>query len=158
MTVQCVKRLVYVFLVYSVRWQHVSKTRLSWCKTTEKRTIMTFQRDWNMQTKVYVGNLCNLSSVKKRDKNEEAASKTSPIPDEAEIKEIFSRYGKVRNVWMGKEPPGFAFIEYEDERDADAAQRALDSNATGTGANVVGLYRSASLAFAKSGQGGGWRN
>eukprot|EP00607_Mallomonas_marina_P002398 CAMPEP_0182428140 /NCGR_PEP_ID=MMETSP1167-20130531/21054_1 /TAXON_ID=2988 /ORGANISM="Mallomonas Sp, Strain CCMP3275" /LENGTH=241 /DNA_ID=CAMNT_0024610839 /DNA_START=109 /DNA_END=835 /DNA_ORIENTATION=+ len=35
----------------------------------------------------------------------------------------FDRYGRIRDIWVARKPPGFAFIEYEDERDAsDAVQ------------------------------------
>lgn len=30
------------------------------------------------------------------------------------------------SVWVGRKPPGFAFIEFEDRRDADDAIRALN--------------------------------
>ena len=43
-----------------------------------------------------------------------------------ELEDIFGRYGKLKNIWVARNPPGFAFIEYEDERDAEDAVRALD--------------------------------
>lgn len=60
-----------------------------------------------MSCKVYVGNLGNNAS-----KNE--------------LEDIFSKYGPLRNVWVARNPPGFAFIEFEDPRDAEDAVRALD--------------------------------
>merc|ERR1712107_191957 len=38
----------------------------------------------------------------------------------------FTKYGNVRNVWVARRPPGFAFVEMEDPRDAEDAVRALD--------------------------------
>ena len=32
----------------------------------------------------------------------------------------------VAQVWVARKPPGFAFIEYDDERDAEDATRKLD--------------------------------
>ena len=40
---------------------------------------------------------------------------------------IVSRYYLwMCSVWVGRKPPGFAFIEFEDRRDADDAIRALN--------------------------------
>jgi splicing factor, arginine/serine-rich 7 len=47
--------------------------------------------------KVYVGDLG--SSASKQDLERE-----------------FSRYGELRSVWVARNPPGFAFVEFEDER------------------------------------------
>jgi RNA recognition motif-containing protein len=53
-----------------------------------------------MSCKVYVGNL------------DQRATKH-------QIEDIFSKYGPLRNVWVARNPPGFAFVEYEDSRDAE---------------------------------------
>jgi RNA recognition motif-containing protein len=58
----------------------------------------------------YLKTLCNTGS---------AASKQ-------ELEESFSYYGPLRNVWVARNPPGFAFVEYEDPRDAEDAVRGLD--------------------------------
>ncbi|XP_024080317.1 RNA-binding protein 1 isoform X2 [Cimex lectularius] len=68
---------------------------------------MSRYREWDLACKVYVGNLGNNAS-----KNE--------------LEDVFSKYGPLRNVWVARNPPGFAFIEYEDARDAEDAVRALD--------------------------------
>lgn len=64
-------------------------------------------REWDLACKVYVGNLG--SSASKHD-----------------IENAFSKYGPLRNVWVARNPPGFAFVEFEDRRDAEDATRALD--------------------------------
>jgi len=33
---------------------------------------------------------------------------------------------RLKKVWVARNPPGFAFVEFEDSRDADDAIRALD--------------------------------
>ena len=33
------------------------------------------------------------------------------------------RFGRINNVWVARQPPGFAFIEYDDHRDAADAIR-----------------------------------
>lgn len=43
-----------------------------------------------------------------------------------ELEDIFSYYGRLRNVWVARNPPGFAFVEFEDSRDAEDAVRGLD--------------------------------
>jgi len=64
-------------------------------------------REWDPACKVYIGNLRNNAS-----KNE--------------IEDAFSKYGPLRNVWVARNPPGFAFVEFEDSRDAEDAVRGLD--------------------------------
>lgn len=64
-------------------------------------------REWKLGCKVYIGNLA------------EGASK-------ADIEGAFSKYGPLRNVWVARNPPGFAFVEFEDGRDAEDACRHLD--------------------------------
>ena len=38
----------------------------------------------------------------------------------------FGRYGQIRSIWVARKPPGFAFVEFNDARDADDAVRKLD--------------------------------
>lgn len=45
---------------------------------------------------------------------------------EREIQRVFKEYGPLKNVWVARNPPGFAFVEYEDSRDADDAVKELD--------------------------------
>ncbi|KAB1266839.1 Serine/arginine-rich splicing factor 7 [Camelus dromedarius] len=61
------------------------------------------------ETKVYVGNLGT------------GAGK-------GELERAFSYYGPLRTVWIARNPPGFAFVEFEDPRDAEDAVRGLDGN------------------------------
>ena len=68
---------------------------------------MSRPRDFDLECKVYVGELGNGCS-------------------KDELEEKFSRYGQLRNVWVARRPPGFAFIEFEDPRDAEDAVRGLD--------------------------------
>jgi len=43
-----------------------------------------------------------------------------------ELEKAFGAFGKLRNVWVATNPPGFAFIMFEDARDAKYAVRDLD--------------------------------
>ena len=58
-------------------------------------------------TKVYVGGLGNNGSKQ-------------------ELEDVFGYYGKLKNVWVARNPPGFAFVEFEDQRDAEDAVMELD--------------------------------
>lgn len=68
---------------------------------------MARYREWDLQCKVYVGNLGSSAS-------------------KHEIESAFGKYGPLRNVWVARNPPGFAFVEFEDKRDAEDAVRTLD--------------------------------
>ena len=65
-------------------------------------------REWNLASKVYVGNL-------------------GENPNKEELETIFSRYGQIKNIYIGNSKPGFAFIEFTEERDAERCARALDN-------------------------------
>uniref|UniRef100_A0A672PVU6 Serine and arginine rich splicing factor 3 n=1 Tax=Sinocyclocheilus grahami TaxID=75366 RepID=A0A672PVU6_SINGR len=63
-------------------------------------------RDCPLDCKVYVGNLGN------------SGNKT-------ELERAFGYYGPLRSVWVARNPPGFAFVEFEDPRDATDAVREI---------------------------------
>ncbi|XP_054752193.1 serine/arginine-rich splicing factor 3-like [Lytechinus pictus] len=58
--------------------------------------------------KVYIGNLG------------ESANKS-------EIEKLFGTFGPMKNVWIARNPSGFAFVEYDDPRDASDAVKGMDS-------------------------------
>ncbi|PNX86629.1 serine/arginine-rich splicing factor RSZ22-like protein [Trifolium pratense] len=60
-------------------------------------------------SRVYVGNLD--SRVSERDLEDE-----------------FRVYGVIRSVWVARRPPGYAFIDFDDRRDAQDAIRELDED------------------------------
>ena len=45
---------------------------------------------------------------------------------ERELERAFSYYGPLKSVWVARNPSGFAFVEFDDPRDADDAVRGLD--------------------------------
>ncbi|XP_038077557.1 serine/arginine-rich splicing factor 7-like isoform X2 [Patiria miniata] len=57
--------------------------------------------------KVYVGNLGSSAS-------------------RSELEDAFIEYGDLTNVWVARNPPGFAFVEFKNRRDAQRAVDALD--------------------------------
>lgn len=87
-------------------------------------------REWNPDCKVYIGNLA------------EGASKN-------DVEHAFSKYGPLRNVWVARNPPGFAFVEYEDARDAEDAVRGLD------GTKIAGARVRVEMSHGRSRRGGG---
>ena len=38
-----------------------------------------------------------------------------------ELRTTFSAHGRVHEVWVAQKPPGFAFVEFEDSKDAQVA-------------------------------------
>ncbi|KAI1701154.1 RNA recognition motif domain-containing protein [Ditylenchus destructor] len=53
------------------------------------------------------------------------------LPEDAtsqELEDAFHRFGRIRKVWVARRPPGFAFIEFEDARDAEDAVKGMDGN------------------------------
>ncbi|KDD72583.1 hypothetical protein H632_c3166p0 [Helicosporidium sp. ATCC 50920] len=67
-------------------------------------------RDKRNLHKVYVGNL-------------------SPNITEQEISDEFTKFGSVASVWVARNPAGFAFVQYEELRDAeDAVEKLNDKN------------------------------
>ncbi|XP_078448760.1 uncharacterized protein LOC144931071 [Lampetra fluviatilis] len=60
-----------------------------------------------LDCKVYVGNLGSGAT-------------------EYDLEKVFSYYGPLRSVWVARNPPGFAFVQFEDARDARDACRELD--------------------------------
>ncbi|TVU29313.1 hypothetical protein EJB05_20876 [Eragrostis curvula] len=60
-----------------------------------------------LMARVYVGNL-------------------DPRATAREIEDEFRVFGVLRSVWVARKPPGFAFIDFDDRRDAQDAIRELD--------------------------------
>nr|XP_034827183.1 serine/arginine-rich splicing factor 7-like isoform X2 [Maniola hyperantus] len=79
--------------------------------------------------KVYVGDLGNNAS-------------------KPELEDAFSYYGPLRNVWVARNPPGFAFVEFEDARDAEDAVRGLD------GRTICGCRARVEMSNGSRGHGG----
>ncbi|CAG2061621.1 unnamed protein product [Timema podura] len=93
---------------------------------------MSRHREWDLSCKVYVGNLGSSAS-------------------KHEIESAFSKYGPLKNVWVARNPPGFAFVEFEDPRDAEDAVRGLD------GTRLCGTRVQVEMSSGRSRRGGGGR-
>ena len=85
---------------------------------------MSRHRDWDVTCKVYIGNLGNNAS-------------------KYDLEDAFAKYGPLRNVWVARNPPGFAFVEFEDARDAEDSVRGLD------GTRVCGVSEFSFLGLAE---------
>lgn len=70
-----------------------------------------------------------------------------------EIEDTFHRFGRIRKVWVARRPPGFAFVEFEDTRDAEDAVKSLD------GSRICGVRARVELSHGKrrNGASGGGR-
>lgn len=92
-------------------------TEIKWCELYRIIQICSnilvclfpdpLHRDCPLDCKVYVGNLGNNGN-------------------KTELERAFGYYGPLRSVWVARNPPGFAFVEFEDPRDASDAVRELD--------------------------------
>ena len=80
--------------------------------------------------KVYVGNLGSNGSKR-------------------ELEREFERFGRLHDVWVARNPPGFAFVEFEDLHDAEDAIKSLD------GARICGERVRVEMARNRSSRGGG---
>jgi len=63
--------------------------------------------EWDVACKVYIGGL-------------------SEDANRYDLEDAFTKFGPVKNVWVARRPPGFAFVEMEDPRDAEDAVRGID--------------------------------
>lgn len=43
-----------------------------------------------------------------------------------ELEAEFGQFGRIKDIWIAQNPPGFAFVEYEEEKDAEKAVREMD--------------------------------
>ncbi|KAL3183695.1 hypothetical protein MRX96_033782 [Rhipicephalus microplus] len=43
-----------------------------------------------------------------------------------DLEREFGKYGRLNQVWVAQNPPGFAFLEFDDDRDADEAIRNMN--------------------------------
>jgi arginine/serine-rich splicing factor 7 len=46
-----------------------------------------------------------------------------PPPSEDELRQKFERYGELKDVWVARKPPGFAFVQFQDPANAEDAVR-----------------------------------
>ncbi|KAJ6837094.1 serine/arginine-rich splicing factor RSZ21A-like [Iris pallida] len=45
---------------------------------------------------------------------------------ERDLEDEFRTFGVIRSIWVARKPPGYAFIDFDDRRDAQDAIRELD--------------------------------
>merc|ERR1712060_560165 len=50
-------------------------------------------------------------------------------PSKPLLEQTFGYYGKLEHIWIARNPPGFAYVEFESDKDAKDAARALDGKA-----------------------------
>ena len=79
-------------------------------------------RQWNTGPKIYLGNL-----------GEKA--------DKFKIAELFKVYGKLKNVIVAKNTPGFAFVEFEDPKAAEKAYNDIYGEHVSASGLPVGMKK-----------------
>ena len=89
-----------------------------------------------MSEKVYVGGLGNSA-------------------DKQELWRTFSKYGPLRDVWVARNPPGFAFVIFENFHDAEEAVRAMDGRRFGDKKLRVEISRTRNRGGGRGGRRGG---
>lgn len=77
-----------------------------------------------MNTRIYIGNLS--ARVTETDLEDEVKQQLHFFVLFKFLNFQFKKFGYVRNVWIARQPPGFAFVVMEDGRDAEDAIRKLD--------------------------------
>ena len=43
--------------------------------------------------------------------------------DEADLNDFFSQWGNITKVWVARQPPGFGYVTFQNEEDAERALR-----------------------------------
>ncbi|KAG5676516.1 hypothetical protein PVAND_006345 [Polypedilum vanderplanki] len=87
-------------------------------------------------TRVYVGNLTD--KVKKE-----------------QLEEEFTRFGKLNSVWLAHNPPGFAFIEFANKDEAEAACDTLNGQELLGSKLRVEISKGRGRSNSRGGRGGG---
>ena len=75
----------------------------------QQLTKMSRHRDWDIACKVYIGNLGNNAS-------------------KYEIEDAFGKYGPLKEIWMARSVPCFAFVVFRYREDAEESQRKADGS------------------------------
>lgn len=65
-----------------------------------------------------------------------------------ELEKEFEKFGRLHDVWVARNPPGFAFVEFEDLRDAEDAIKELD------GKHICGARVRVEMSRHRGGRGG----
>lgn len=62
-----------------------------------------------------------------------------------ELEKEFKRFGPLKSVWVARNPPGFAFVQFEDKRDAEDSVKEMD------GKRVCGVRIRVEIARTRNG-------
>lgn len=71
-----------------------------------------------------------------------------------DLESLFSKYGRLTNVWVAQNPPGFAFVDFDDQQNATDAVTEVDGQELNGSTLKVAPYRGR-RGGGRGGRGGG---
>nr|ADV40228.1 putative alternative splicing factor SRp20/9G8 [Latrodectus hesperus] len=74
-----------------------------------------------------------------------------------DLEREFGKYGNLTKVWVARNPPGFAFIEFEDDQDANEAIKEMNGASINGSEIRVDISRGRGGGGRRGGRGGGFR-
>lgn len=81
--------------------------RILWCNFESSYRPHCFRLRKQQSARIYVGGIPKFST-------------------ERDIEDAFRRFGSIKDVWVARNPPGFAFVDFAKFRDAEDAVRNSD--------------------------------
>ncbi|CAI7794852.1 unnamed protein product [Closterium sp. NIES-53] len=119
-------------------------------KASQRRTLVEFQNSWCYRRPS--DRPCMSSSMSGRSHRTVYVGNLPGDTRESEVEDLFAKYGKILDIELKlpPRPPGFAFVEFADPRDAEDAIRGRD------GYDFDGNRLRVELAHGGRGAGGGF--
>jgi len=76
---------------------------------------------------------------------------------ERDVEDVFGKFGRIGNIWIARNPPGFGFVEFDDIRDGEDAIDELNGREAEFGPDRIRLRVEMSNGGRGKGGGGGDR-
>jgi len=84
-------------------------------------------------------------------------SPLNPRTSRRDIEKLFSKYGRINEVWMATNPPCFAFVNFKHRADAEDAMQALDGKMIDNSRVGISFARKRTIGGRRGG-GGSYNN
>jgi len=85
-------------------------------------------------------------------------SPLNPRTSRRDIEKLFSKYGRINEVWMATNPPCFAFVNFKHRADAEDAMQALDGKMIDNSRVGISFARKRTIGGRRGGGGGSYNN